>query len=140
MISGLLLCGFSALLEVEQPLRLHPTGIAQACDVDPRRERDAPLVEDIPPYLVGACGLGLIHQRAYRLPQHIVDHQLHRTGAGQVVGYQGGAVERVGKVGCQTTNFRHCVDHGLGCGQWFDAYDPHSAAQRQFQDLALIAG
>ncbi len=27
----------SALLEVEQPLGLHPTGIAQACDVDPRR-------------------------------------------------------------------------------------------------------
>ena len=36
MISGLLLCAFGALLEVEQPLCLHPTGIAQACDIDPR--------------------------------------------------------------------------------------------------------
>ncbi len=34
---GLLLCAFGALLEVEQPLRLHPTGITQACDVDPCR-------------------------------------------------------------------------------------------------------
>ena len=66
-----------------------------------------PLIEDIPPYLVGACGLGLIHQRAYRLTQHIVDYQLHRTGTGQVVGDQGGAVEWVGKVGRQTTNFWH---------------------------------
>ncbi len=27
----------SALLEVEQALRLHPAGIAQACDIGPRR-------------------------------------------------------------------------------------------------------
>ena len=34
---GLLLCAFGALLEVEQLLRLHPTGIAQTRDIDPRR-------------------------------------------------------------------------------------------------------
>ena len=32
-----LLCAFGALLEVEQPLGLHPAGIAQTCDIDPRR-------------------------------------------------------------------------------------------------------
>ena len=37
MISGLLLCAFGALLEVEQPLGLHSAGIAQAGDIDPRR-------------------------------------------------------------------------------------------------------
>ena len=36
MISGLLLCAFNALLEVEQPSRLHSARIAQAGDVDPR--------------------------------------------------------------------------------------------------------
>ena len=36
MISGLLRCAFDALLEVEQPSRLHSARIAQTGDVDPR--------------------------------------------------------------------------------------------------------
>ena len=36
MISGLLLCAFGALLEVDQPSRLHTARIAQAGDIDPR--------------------------------------------------------------------------------------------------------
>ena len=51
-----------ALLEVEQPLRLHPAGIAQAGDVDPRGQRAAAPVAGVPLDPVGAGSLEPIHR------------------------------------------------------------------------------
>ena len=113
----------SALLDQQQLPRLHPTGVNQTRQIDPRCDCDAPLVATLPNHLVPARRLHLVHQRAHHLPQGVVDPQPHRTGRPQAIGDLSAGVERIGHIGNQTVGRRLCPV----CLQWFDTDHPHTA-------------